>query len=204
MTDQAPVAAAFILGAALSLIPMVIAVVRGRRERRVALQELAERTAALHDSQERYRAIVDRAEGIFLADAATKELIECNAALRALLGYSAEETAQLTLYDFDGDTRDGVDAAFRQLTDGKRPLQLDRRYRHKDQSRIEVTLHASVFMAEVVPIASVDGRTIGSGTPGPTTLRLMAAYGEFVCSTGTPIEAGAVPAVAGAGAGYRV
>ena len=26
-------------------------------------------------------------------------------------------------------------------------------------------------MAEVVPIASVDGRTIGSGTPGPTTLR---------------------------------
>src|SRR5204862_5772664 len=53
-------------------------------------------------------------------------------------------------------------------------------------------------MAEVVPIASVDGRTIGSGTPGPTTLRLMAAYAELVRSTGSPIEAGAVPAVAGA------
>jgi len=53
-------------------------------------------------------------------------------------------------------------------------------------------------MAEVVPIASVDGRTIGSGTPGPTTLRLMAAYAELVRSTGTPIEAGAAPAVAGA------
>jgi len=51
-------------------------------------------------------------------------------------------------------------------------------------------------MAEVVPIASVDGRTIGSGTPGPTTLRLMAAYGELVRSTGTPIEAGAAAAVA--------
>ena len=50
------------------------------------------------------------------------------------------------MYDLDADTRDGVDAAFRQLTDGKRPLQLDRRYRHKDQSRVEVTLHASVFM----------------------------------------------------------
>jgi branched-chain amino acid aminotransferase len=57
-------------------------------------------------------------------------------------------------------------------------------------------------MAEVVPIASVDGRTIGSGTPGPTTLRLMAAYGELVRSAGTPIDA--VPAAAGAVASYRV
>ena len=140
------VVAAFFAGGVLSLIPMALAIVRGRGAR----QALAERTAALHDSlheyQERYRAIVDRAEGIFLADAATKELIECNAALGALLGYSAEETARLTLYDFDGDTRDSVDAAVRQLTDGKRPLQLDRRYRHKDQSIVEVTLHASVFM----------------------------------------------------------
>src|SRR6185503_18104015 len=142
MTDQTPVAAAFILGATLSLIPMAIAIVRGRRERRV----LAERTAALHDYEERYRAIVERAEGIFLADAGTKELIECNAALRALLGYSAEETARLTLYDFDSDSRDDVDAAVAQLTDVKRPLQLDRRYRHKDQSIVEVTIHASVFM----------------------------------------------------------
>ena len=136
------VVAAFFAGGVLSLIPMALAIVRGRGAR----QALAERTAALHDYQERYRAIVDRAEGIFLADAATKELLECNAALGALLGYSAEETARLTLYDFDGDTREGVDAAVRQLTDGKRPLQLDRRYRHKDQSIVEVTLHATMFM----------------------------------------------------------
>ena len=136
------VVAAFFAGGVLSLIPMALAMVRGRAAR----QELANRTAALHDYQERYRAIVERAEGIFLADAATKELIECNTALRALLGYSAEEVARLTLYDFDGDTRDGVDAAVRQLADGKRPLQLDRRYRRKDQSIVEVTLHASVFM----------------------------------------------------------
>lgn len=53
-------------------------------------------------------------------------------------------------------------------------------------------------MAEVVPIVSVDGRTIGSGAPGATTLRLMAAYREFVRSTGTPIEVSAVATVAGA------
>src|SRR5262249_10876844 len=93
------VAALFACGV-LSVIPMARAIVRGRAAR----QELAARTAALHDWQERYRALVDRAEGIFLADATTKELIECNAALSALLGYSPEETARLTLHDFDVDT----------------------------------------------------------------------------------------------------
>lgn len=58
-------------------------------------------------------------------------------------------------------------------------------------------------MAEVVPIASVDGRTIGTGTPGPTTLRLMAAYGELVRRTGTPIHGTAV-AEAAVAASYRV
>jgi branched-chain amino acid aminotransferase len=58
-------------------------------------------------------------------------------------------------------------------------------------------------LAEVVPIASVDGRVIGSGTPGATTLRLMAAYGELVRSTGTPIYQGAT-AAAGVVAGSRV
>lgn len=58
-------------------------------------------------------------------------------------------------------------------------------------------------LAEVVPVASVDGRTIGAGTPGTTTLRLMAAYAELVRSTGTPIYEGAtVPA--GVAAGSRV
>jgi branched-chain amino acid aminotransferase len=44
--------------------------------------------------------------------------------------------------------------------------------------------------AEVAPIASVDGRVIGSGEPGPTTRRIMAAYGELVRTSGTPIYAG--------------
>jgi branched-chain amino acid aminotransferase len=41
--------------------------------------------------------------------------------------------------------------------------------------------------AEVAPIASVDGRVIGAGEAGPTTRRLMEAYGELVRSSGTPI-----------------
>ena len=42
--------------------------------------------------------------------------------------------------------------------------------------------------AEVVPVASVDGRQIGSGGVGPVTARIMEAYHQLVRSQGTPIE----------------
>ena len=42
-------------------------------------------------------------------------------------------------------------------------------------------------LAEIVPIATVDGRAIGTGTAGPITLRLVDAYARLVRSTGTPI-----------------
>ena len=41
--------------------------------------------------------------------------------------------------------------------------------------------------AEIVPIASVDGRMIGTGAPGPITARVVSAYDRLVRSTGTPI-----------------
>src|SRR5262249_4621941 len=130
------------IGAALALMSMAAVIVLGRRERRI----LDERTAALQDSEDRYRAIVDRAEGLFLATATTKELIESNHAFRALRGFAADEAAALTIYDFDADTREGVDHAIRQLLDAKRPLQLERRYRHKNGSTVEVTLNINAFV----------------------------------------------------------
>jgi branched-chain amino acid aminotransferase len=50
-------------------------------------------------------------------------------------------------------------------------------------------------MAEIVPVAVVDGREIGGGGTGPTTARLKTAYDRTVRSTGTPINR-AVPALA--------
>ena len=57
--------------------------------------------------------------------------------------------------------------------------------------------------AEIVPVGTVDGRTIGTGAPGPTTSRVMAAYERLVRSAGTPIDR-AFAATAGATAAYRV
>jgi branched-chain amino acid aminotransferase len=41
--------------------------------------------------------------------------------------------------------------------------------------------------AEVAPVTKVDGRTIGSGEPGPITKDLMAAFRELTQTTGTSI-----------------
>jgi branched-chain amino acid aminotransferase len=56
--------------------------------------------------------------------------------------------------------------------------------------------------AEVVPVLSVDDRTIGMGTIGPVTGRIIAAYAQLVRAEGTPIR----PTAAGreVAAGYLV
>lgn len=41
--------------------------------------------------------------------------------------------------------------------------------------------------AEVAPVTKVDGRIIGSGKPGPITIKLMAAFRKLTQTTGTPI-----------------
>jgi branched-chain amino acid aminotransferase len=41
--------------------------------------------------------------------------------------------------------------------------------------------------AEMVPVISVDDRTIGSGTPGPLTRELLGRFREYARSTGTPV-----------------
>ena len=41
--------------------------------------------------------------------------------------------------------------------------------------------------AEVVPVVKVDGRVIGSGTPGPRTRELVKKYHDLVQSSGEPI-----------------
>jgi branched-chain amino acid aminotransferase len=42
--------------------------------------------------------------------------------------------------------------------------------------------------AEVGPIVTIDGRTIGSGRPGPVTRQLMSAFMAATSRSGTPID----------------
>jgi branched-chain amino acid aminotransferase len=71
-------------------------------------------------------------------------------------------------------------------------------YEERPFSLFEVWTAREVFVcgtgAEVVPVLSVDGRTIGSGTIGPNTRAIINEYARLVRSTGTPIAAHAAPA----------
>jgi len=48
--------------------------------------------------------------------------------------------------------------------------------------------------AEIVPVVSIDGRRIGNGKPGPTTLGLIAAFGEVRVRDGVKVNFAPAPA----------
>ncbi|MDR5676805.1 MAG: branched-chain-amino-acid transaminase [Armatimonadota bacterium] len=53
--------------------------------------------------------------------------------------------------------------------------------------------------AEIGPVVWVDGRVIGSGKPGPLTLRLLQAYRELTAREGTPVYEDSLAAPGGSG-----
>jgi PAS domain S-box-containing protein len=128
---------------------LVSACLRSKKE----MWNIAERTAALHTSEERYRGIVARAEGIFLADASSGRLLECNSAFLSMLGHDTDDMHGLTLHDVDAGTREDVDRLMGDLVSGNVPVTVERRYRRKDESIIQVTLTLSALV-------SGDGHTL--------------------------------------------
>jgi branched-chain amino acid aminotransferase len=60
-------------------------------------------------------------------------------------------------------------------------------------TRYDLATANEVFLtgtaAEIVPVVSIDGRTIGSGQPGPLTLKLTEDFRKLTRSEGTPIGA---------------
>jgi diguanylate cyclase (GGDEF)-like protein/PAS domain S-box-containing protein len=96
------------------------------------------------ESEERYRAVVAQAsEGIFLIDAETKVLIEANVALQNLLGYSAPEILQLTLYDIVVGDHDQIDADLEQISAKNCQLTREYKYLSEDASLIDVEASAT-------------------------------------------------------------
>jgi branched-chain amino acid aminotransferase len=85
-------------------------------------------------------------------------------------------------------------------------LSLGIRTRERPFTLFEVWTAREAFICgtgcEVVPVLSVDGRTIGDGTIGPVTSRIIAAYFELVRTEGRPIQP--APPAREVVAGYRV
>ncbi len=68
----------------------------------------------------------------------------------------------------------------------------------REISLLEIHTADEVFVtgtiAEIVPVVEVDGRTIGTGQPGPVTARVSALYGALTSREGEPIPGVTQPA----------
>lgn len=100
--------------------------------------------AALRQSEQRYRAVVEQAtEGIFLVDVEDKRILESNAAFRGLLGYSERELSGKTLYDvivLRDDGRTDVDVYVgRALVEGGCRIS-EKQCRRRDGSSLDVEI----------------------------------------------------------------
>ncbi|PPS43939.1 EAL domain-containing protein [Chroococcidiopsis sp. TS-821] len=95
------------------------------------------------EREERYHAVVTQAsEGIFLIDAQSKVLLEANTALQSLLGYTATEILQLTLYDIIVGDRQQIDTDLQQISAKDSNFTREYKYQRQDGSLIDVEASA--------------------------------------------------------------
>lgn len=103
-------------------------------------------------SEERYRTVVTQAaEGIFLVDADTKQILETNAAFENLLCYTSAEVRSLTLYDVVANERESIDRNL-QLILTEHHFTGERQYRRQDGLLVDVQVNANLI--------SDDGRDV--------------------------------------------
>jgi PAS domain S-box-containing protein len=101
---------------------------------------------ALHASEALNRAIVEHvAEGIFLFEAAGKQIVQANRAFCHLLGYSEAELTRLTLYDLIAHDRASIDANIARIVAVGHDAIGDRRYLRRDGSMVTVEVSATAL-----------------------------------------------------------
>ena len=101
---------------------------------------------AIAGSEERHRAVVEQAaDGITLVDAETLAIIDVNRAFERLVGFGREELIGRPIADFIVDTQAGVTARAQQTLGSAEPTVVQRQYRRKDGSVVDVEKSATVL-----------------------------------------------------------
>jgi two-component system, NtrC family, sensor kinase len=108
----------------------------------------AERDALekLRQAEERSRVIVQQAaDAITLVDAQTLHIVDVNDAFTRLLGYTRDELIDLPISNFIVDTVEGVAAQAQKTVDATGMNIVQRQYRRKDGSIVDVEKNASIL-----------------------------------------------------------
>lgn len=110
------------------------------------LEEVQRAYAALRESEERYRAVVQQvSEAIFLLDVETMCLIEANAAFTDLLGYTYDEIPHLSLYDLLPYDAERIARTMSKVLEAGTYHVRDRLYRRKDGSFVRVEVNITLI-----------------------------------------------------------
>jgi two-component system sensor histidine kinase/response regulator len=116
--------------------------IRGQRE----LWQIAGRTADFEASNERYRAIVERAaQGIVVFDAVTREILEFNREFASTCGARGDELMGLAVDDglIGTDAERGLDEHVATIMASGRPVMSERTLRRADGSSVELACSLS-------------------------------------------------------------
>lgn len=104
------------------------------------------RQIELAESEARYRALMEQSsEGIVLYDLETKRVVESNRAYQAMLGYTAEEMLNLTVYNIVAGERSQIDATIEMIKQHQRWFIGERQHYRKDGSQVDVEANANLL-----------------------------------------------------------
>jgi PAS domain S-box-containing protein len=125
----------FLLGGGLSLLGVAGDIVERRKI-----------ASALTASEQLHRAVVQQAaEGITLVDAETLQILEVNQAFARLLGYPREDLVGRPISDFIVDSKESVAAKAQQTLESAGPTVVQRQYRRRDGTIVDVEKSATVL-----------------------------------------------------------
>ena len=127
-------------------------------------REVAERKQAeqeLRESETRYRTILQQSvEAIFQYDATSLRLLEGNPAFLSLLGYSAEEVKDLTLYDIVTHPQESVNDFHQRIRTSEGVVLGEQKWRYKDGGMVTVEVTASKIRLNGMEIIFVSARDV--------------------------------------------
>jgi PAS domain S-box-containing protein len=127
--------------------------------RDIRLRQEAEQN--LRESESRYRAVVEQsADGIYMVDVETKQIVESNVALRQMLGYATDAPLNLRVYDIVADDPAQVDQRLAGVILGEQPATMERRYRRRDGVLIDVVVSTAVISAAGRPLVCTNVRDV--------------------------------------------
>ena len=109
-------------------------------EQRQAIEQLQQTQTALQESEERYRALVQKSsEAIVLIDPTTRKVVESNLHFQELIGYSQAELDAMPIYTFVLGSKAQIDRYYDEILPIQHELPVEsRQFRHKSGRIVEV------------------------------------------------------------------